>query len=168
MLRLWIPTLFLLAAPVAAQSPAQDRPPGARILEVGVRGGVDYDQEAFVAAIFLRVPVDPWRRLALMPGAEIEFLNGTQEWQIDADAVVLLGSRRTLFLGGGPAFRSARYPDAPGKREIRTGYSLVVGFRTAPAPGSLGTQFEFRMIDVDAYEPRVISLGVTWGFGLPF
>lgn len=145
--------------------------PDARLLEAGVKAGLDMDQEAFVAGAFLRLPVDPWRRFALAPGAEVEFIRGNTEWQIDADGVFLFGRGGSLYVGGGPAFRSALYRDSEDEepvRDLRTGYSLVVGLRTPPGRGRSASQVEFRWTEVEDYNPRVVSLGFSWARALPF
>lgn len=154
------------ATPASAQL-ALPEPPGVegRVLELGIRAGLDYDQEAFVLGSFLRMPVDPWRRLALMPGIEMEVLPGTVDWQLNADAVLLFGRGGSLFVGGGAAFRNAIYQNSEG-RDTRLGYSLVLGLRSPPGRSDFGSQIELRWIEVDTYSPRVISVGLTWGVPL--
>lgn len=136
-----------------------------RALEVGLRGGIDFEVDGPVLGAHLRIPLDPSGRVELMPGFLYSFSDLADPFQIDADAVVLLGPGGTLYAGVGASFRSGFYEPGQEERRFETGYNLVVGFKDNRVFGdrSLNSQLEFRFTDVD----RVESSIVTIGFNLP-
>jgi hypothetical protein len=104
-----------------------------------------------------------------MPNADITFLTGLKEYELNLEVVYVTSGRAGgLYFGGGLAFRNSIYgDDASSPRETRQGYSAVVGLKAAT--GELfGSQVEFRWIflpDAD-FDPRQITLGINfslWG-----
>ena len=101
-------------------------------VEVGARVGYDQKQQQEVVGALLRVPVLRSRRIILMPNADVTFLRGFKEYQVNFEAVYAQGGPEAgLYAGGGAGFRSTIVPSGPGEPEsgrerLRT-YSVVVG-----------------------------------------
>lgn len=156
------------APDVAAQlrTGSPEAPAPSRVLTVGVRAGADLANEGLVLGAQVRIPVDPWRRLELVPSASVDFLAGIAEYQLEADAVLFVDRMRRLYVGGGAAFRNTIYEetaDGDEERETRTGYSLLAGARTLDGgPLDMGTQLQIRYVSVDRFEPLYVTLGVNF------
>lgn len=153
------------AAAQLRTEPPEPPSPG-RALTVGARVGVDIANDGLVLGGQIRIPVDPWRRVEVMPSASVDFLSGITEMQLEADAAVFVDRQRRLYVGGGAAFRNTVYEDTGpegGEREFRTGYSLIAGARTrAGGPLDFGTQLQIRYVSVDRFEPLYLTLGLNF------
>jgi hypothetical protein len=87
----------------------------------------------------LRIPVLPNGSVELVPNADITFLPGLKEYQMNFEAVYLTGGRLGgLFAGGGVGVRNSRYsPDPAAARRSDLTLSIVAGVR-------LGVRSRFR------------------------
>jgi len=160
-------TLVLPATGEAQFGTRQDRRAPverSRALELGVKAGIDFEVDGLALGGHLRLPVDPWLRVELMPGFLYSFSDLQDQYQIDADVVAILGPGGVLYAGGGAAFRSAFFETEQDERRLETGYNLIVGFKEARAFGdrSLNAQLEYRFTDVDRVETSIVTLGLTF------
>lgn len=153
---LCVVAVIALTAPTEAraQGPGDDVRSG---VLVGGRVGFDLRNEALVLGAQSHLLLDPWGVTALMPNAEVAFLSGITEYQLNADAAAVLF--QGLYFGGGAAFRNTVF-EGP-EREWRTGYNLFVGFRSPLRREGLSTQLELRWTFVEEFRPRIVSVGVN-------
>lgn len=167
---------LILLAGWASPGSAQPRPgaePEGRVLEVGPRIGFDYRDNVLVLGAQLRLPVDPWYRLEFVPSMDFTFHSGLTERQYNLDGAIYLDSGRSVYVGGGAAFRNTFFEigeggELLGERETRTGYSLFGGFHGGSVAGTLVTQVEFRWSFVDRFEPQSVSVGLNYPIPLGF
>lgn len=161
-----VTTAFPTAAEAQFGTRPDRRPPveRSRALEIGIRGGIDFEVDGLALGAHLRLPVDPWLRVELMPGFLYSISDLEDQYQIDADAVVLLGPRGAIYAGGGAAFRSAFFETGQEERRFETGYNLVVGFKEARAFGdrSVISQLEYRFTAVDRIETSIVTIGFNF------
>lgn len=156
-----------LPAPAEAQfgrTPRRTAPTErVRAIEVGARGGIDIRFEDPVLGGHFRIPIDPWNRIELMPGALVTFVSGGTDYQLDADAVVLVDPAGVLFAGGGASFRNVGTDEDP-EAGFETGYNLIVGLKTPRQPDERGpqAQIEFRFSEVIGIEHPILTLGFNY------
>ncbi len=167
--------LTLLAGP--ASTSGQERPDASDerpqapwpAIQAGMRVGYDDGSNATVAGAQIRIPVLRNGWVELMPSADITFLTGLKEYQLQGDIVVLpSGARGGPYVAAGPMARSSIF-DGP-EREIRYGASLALGFMSRGSGDvPIGTQLEIRWSFIDApFSPRTLMFGVNlplWGWG---
>jgi hypothetical protein len=164
---------FLAACAIAVLLPAsasgQLRPqpgtrPGWPPVEIGIRVGYDNLQHEELVGALLRVPVLPNGSVELMPNADVTFLRGLKEYQLNLEAVYLLtAGEGGFYLGGGMGFRSTILPeDLTAGRQTITTWSLVLGLKLA-AFERVNPMIEFRRIFASelVVDPQPISLGVS-------
>lgn len=99
--------------------------------ELGIRGGRDFDAEAWLVGTQLRMPIGPWGRIQLMPSADLILLEDNTAWQVNIDANFELLPEGTLYAGGGYAILAAETIDEaaePGL-ERTNGWNLHVGVK---------------------------------------
>ncbi len=161
---------LLLGSPVDAQLSQPGASAGWAPIQVGVRGGYDYNSTGYLLGAQLHIPLLPTGIVEIMPNADVTFLKGLKEYQYGVEAVFVTGGRRGgLYAGGGIGWRNSIYEQAP-KRETKTTPTVVVGLRANEIPSiHLVPQVEVRWIflpDVKV-DPRVLSFGVNlplWGW----
>jgi len=143
-----------------------------RSLELGVRVGVDYQGDTPVLGGQLRVSVDPWRRVDLLPSVEFVFRNALTERQVNLDGAFYLDGNRTVYLGGGAAYLNTYYLDDDDHplptRETRTGANVFVGIHLSSTELPLRLQVEGRWTFVADFKPRTIALGLNYPLPLGF
>lgn len=167
----WIAVLALLVG--SASTAHAQQTSGERALEIGARAGYDYREDVPVLGAHLRIPVDPWRRVDLVPSVELRFQSGVTERQYNLDGAFYLDQTRTLYIGGGAAFLNTFFLDDEDgglldTRETRTGYSVFGGLHDLPGWGDLTPQVEIRWSFVDVLRPRNISVGLNYSVPLGF
>ncbi|HSH75496.1 MAG TPA: hypothetical protein VLA09_07435 [Longimicrobiales bacterium] len=133
-------------------------------VEVGARVGYDSKQRQEVVGAMLRIPILPNARVELVPNADVTFFPNLKEYQVNFEAVYVVGGREGgLYAGGGVGFRNAIMPlDAEaGRQNLRT-YSVVVGVKLGGV-SRVNPLIEFRRVFPDGFEldPQLVSLGVT-------
>ncbi len=133
---------------------------------VGVRIGWDNAQQGQMLGALLRIPVLPNGAVELMPNADVTFLPGLKEYQVNFEAVYLTAGRSGgVYAGGGVGFRNSRFsPDpAAGRRNDLT-FSLVAGVRLGGL-GRFRPELEARWILQSEYarapRPALIGLSVA-------
>lgn len=143
-----------------------------RSLELGVRAGIDYQGDSPILGGQLRLSVDPWRRVDLLPSVEFVFQNALTERQVNLDGAFYVDDGRTLYLGGGAAYRNTYYLDEDNRplptRETRTGYNVFGGIHLSSTEFPLRLQVEGRWTFIDDFEPRTIELGLNYPIPLGF
>ena len=158
---------FLVAAlgagGAAAQAPAEPQQ-GWPAPEIGVRFGYDNSQQQEVLGALLRIPVLRNGHVELMPGGDVTFLRGLEEYQLNIEAVGLLSGRDGGFYGGGGiGWRNTLPPDdLEGEKQTFTTYSIVGGVKLTGV-GPLSLLFEFRRIFASdlAVDPQTFGIGAT-------
>ncbi len=130
--RLALSTLVLGIAVLAATPAAGDaqaRGGSPMRLGAGVRGGHDFENDAWSSGAQASIPL--YQRFELRPSSDWYFGDATPfRWQLNADGAIRFGPGGTFYAGGGAAFTRVR---ALG--DVKTGYNLFVG--VVPArPGS--------------------------------
>lgn len=168
------PVPVVLAALVLGASTAsgQDAPtlPWPAV-QAGVRFGYDDNSNSTVAGAQVRVPVLRAGWLEFVPSADVTFLPGLREYQVQGDVALIYGGRGGgVYLAGGPVARNTIY-DGP-DRETRYGSSVALGFMNRGSGDvPIGTQLEIRWMFLDAdFSPRTLTFGVNlplWGWGRP-
>jgi hypothetical protein len=135
---------------------------------IGAQVGYDDVSQGNVLGAQIRVPVLRNAKVALMPSANVTFLTGLKEYQLNLDAVFVPGGRRGgIYVAGGLAARNTIFL-GESERETRTGVGVAAGILTG-AESRVGVQLEFRQIFVDEdLRPRLLTLGINvalWGGG---
>jgi hypothetical protein len=134
-------------------------PPG-----VGARVGFDNAQSRPMLGAMVRLPVLPSGAVELLPNADVTFLPGLKQYQVNLELVYLLDGRRGGFYGGGGiGLRNSIFgPDATAGREYKRTYSLVFGIRFGGL-GRIRPELETRWIFLDQQvrDPRLITFGAT-------
>ena len=155
----------LAPASLAAQLAPRQQSTGWPPVEIGVRVGYDNMQRQEVLGALLRIPVLPNRSVELVPNADVTFLRGLKEYQLNAEAVYLLtASEGGIYLGGGIGFRNTIPPlDPAAGRQTLTTWSIVVGVKLTGLE-RVNPMLEFRRIFAGDLEvdPQLLSLGVTF------
>ena len=165
--------LALGTGTVEAQLRPSERaePPG-RSIEPGVRVGLDYQNDAPILGGQVRLSIDPWLRLDLIPSVEFTFQEGLTERQINLDAAFFLDPGRTVFVGGGAAYRNTIYlddqEDPLPNRETRTGFNVLAGLHLAFTTVPVAMTVEARWSFVDNFEPQTLVVGVGYPLSLGF
>jgi hypothetical protein len=146
-----------LLVAVTSSAAAQRRSSGGGLLagpiEIGIRGGRDFENHAWTLGGQVRVPLK--RNFELRPSGDFLFPEdaGTG-WQVNADAALLFGSGG-VYGGGGAAWLH------PEGGTTYTGYNLFFGIQ------SVTTRFkpflEFRWTFINDTSPFRLMLG----FSLP-
>lgn len=168
--------LFVSKGDVEAQlrpPPSSEEQPSPRRLEIGVRAGLDYQDDSPSLGAHARISVDPWRRLDLLPSVEVTFQDRLTEKQFNLDGGLYLDGSRTLYVGSGAAFRNTLYLDGDGaplpERETRTGFNLFAGLHlVSPSDLPVALQLEARWTFVGDFEPRTLVIGVNYPVPLGF
>ncbi|HEU5168912.1 MAG TPA: hypothetical protein VFU46_00155 [Gemmatimonadales bacterium] len=120
--------LALLALPAAGVA-QRGRGGNPMALAAGIRGGHDFENDAWSAGAQASVPL--FERFELRPSGDWYFGDETPfRWQLNADGAIRFGPGGTVYGGGGAAFVRVR-PIS----EVKTGYNLFVGIVPA-RPGS--------------------------------
>lgn len=138
-------------------------------VSIGPRIGYDQGSRGEMVGVHVHVPVIRSAHVEVMPSADVTFLTGLREYQLNAEVVYLPAGRRGgLYLGGGVAFRNSIYGSDPtASRTTERGYSVVVGLRArGEAPFGVQVEARWTFLDVDVRDPRSISLGIDlplWG-----
>jgi hypothetical protein len=137
----------------AAQRRARGTPLFSGPIEVGLRGGRDFENHAWTLGAQLRVPVR--QSLELRPSGDLLFPSdaGTG-WQLNGDAAIRFGSG-DFYAGGGIAFL---HPDGG---DTDSGYNLFFGIATSSA--RYKPFLEFRWTFINDTSPFRLMLG----FSLP-
>lgn len=156
-----------LAAVAPASAASQLRPEqetGWRAVEIGVRVGYDNALREELVGGLLRIPILPNGSIELVPSADVTFLSGLKEYQLNAEAIYLwLSPDGGLYAGGGFGFRNTIPPESPeGAREYITTYSLVVGLKLTNLP-RVNPMLEFRRVFASDLEvdPQHFVIGLT-------
>jgi hypothetical protein len=140
---------------VTSDAAAQRRSRGGGLLaapmEVGVRGGRDFENHAWTLGGQVRVPLR--RNFELRPSGDFLFPEdaGTG-WQLNADAAILFGSG-SLYGGGGAAWL---HPD---DGDTDTGYNLFFGIQAVTT--SYKPFLEFRWTFINDTSPFRLMLGFS-------
>jgi hypothetical protein len=172
----WVLPLLLLGLLLGGFSRAhgqeRDGPPEGTVgsrLEIGVRAGIDYQNDAPLLGGQLRISVDPWRRIDFLPSVEVTFQEGLTERQYNLDGAFYLDGTRTLYLGGGAAYRNTYFlenREPLDERETRLGYNVFGGIHVAPFRLPLTVQLEGRWTFVDDFKPQTLMVGVNYAIPL--
>lgn len=90
-------------------------------LAAGLRGGHDFENDAWSAGAQASIPV--FQRLELRPSGDWYFGDATPfRWQLNADGAIRFGPGGTVYAGGGAAFARVR-----SLGEVETGYNIFAG-----------------------------------------
>jgi len=134
-------------------------------VEIGARVGYDNAQRQEVVGALLRIPILRNGTIELLPNADVTFLEGVKEYQLNAEAVYLLtGGDGGFYVGGGVGLRDAiSRSDPGGARETLTTFSVVVGLKLSGL-GRIHPLLEFRRVFASEFvvDPQMLSLGVTF------
>lgn len=133
-----------------------------------MRVGYDNVQRQEVVGALLRIPILPNGSIELVPNADVTFLRGLKEYQLNAEAVYLwLSDDGGLYAGGGIGFRNTIPPidpslGPPGGREYITTFGIVVGLKLTGLE-RVNPMVEFRRVFASdlAIDPQLFSIGVT-------
>ena len=164
----WAGAVAALLAALPAH--AQPRPPGGSAqgwpaVEIGARAGFDNQQRQEVLGALLRIPVLRNGHVELLPNADVTFLRGLKEYQLNLEAAYLLAGREGgPYLGGGVGFRNTIPPNDPtAERQTLTTFGLVVGIKFGGL-GRVRPFLEFRRVFASdlAVDPQLLSFGVTF------
>lgn len=101
---------------------ARRRAPAAPV-EMGIRGGYDFEAEAGTFGGHLRVPVAG--PLTLVPSLDVALDDASSPWQANADLVLRPPALAGVYAGLGAAF--ARLEDGLGDRDTEVGLNVVAG-----------------------------------------
>lgn len=155
-------TVVPIAAAAQLGAQAEQGWPG---VEVGARVGYDNAQRQEVVGALLRIPILRNGTLELLPNADVTFLEGVKEYQLNAEAVYLFtGGDGGLYAGGGVGLRDALSRSDPGgPRETITTFSMVVGLKFSGFE-RIHPLLEFRRVFASQFvvDPQMLSLGVTF------
>lgn len=144
---------LLLTALVPSEATAQRRARSGSLIQgpiqAGLRGGRDFENDAWTLGAQIRVPLR--QNFELRPSGDLLFPSDDgMGWQLNGDAAIPFGSG-DVYAGGGIAFL---HPDGG---DTETGYNLFFGVSTS---ASLWKPFlEFRWTFVDETSPFRLMLG---------
>lgn len=131
---------------------------------IGVRIGWDNAQQGEMVGALVRIPVLPSGSVELVPNADVTFLPGIKEYQVNLDAVyVTAGRMGGLYAGGGIGSRNSRYsPDPAASRRNDLTLSIVAGFRFG-VRSRFRPELEVRWILESEYvrAPRPAMIGLS-------
>jgi hypothetical protein len=134
-------------------------------VEIGARVGYDNSQRQEVVGALLRIPILRNGTVELLPNADVTFLQGVKEYQLNAEAVYLLsGDDGGFYAGGGVGLRDAvSRSDPGGPRETLTTFSIVVGLEFSGLE-RIHPLLEFRRVFASEFvvDPQMLSFGVTF------
>src|SRR5687768_3189408 len=149
--------IAVLAATPAAGA-AQARGGSPMRLAAGVRGGHDFENDAWSAGAQLSIPV--FQRFELRPSGDWYFGDETPfRWQLNADGAIRFGPGGTVYGGGGAAFARVR---PLGK--VKTGYNLFVGVVPARPGAKIRPFVEARWTWVNDLSPFRLVAGFDKAF----
>lgn len=152
--------LLMVTAPAAVQGewPFDDlqpsKPPSS--LELGPRGGYDWDGDTYSAGAQVRIPV--WRRtrVALVPSGDV-FNDGTgADWQANLDILLSPGPRGGFYGGLGFGWVELAW----GVRERAV--NQVLGLRLPLARGRYRSYVEARWTELD----EATAFRIVFGFNV--
>ena len=111
----------------------------------------------------VRIPVLPSGTVEIVPNADVTFLPGIKEYQLNLDAVYVTGGGRGgLYAGGGIGSRNSRYsPDPAVSRRNDLTFSVVAGARLGGP--RFRPELEIRWILQSEYvrAPRPAMIGLS-------
>jgi hypothetical protein len=131
-------------------------------IELGIRGGYDFEDDVGLAGAQLRIPLI--RQLALVPSADVFFDESRSDWQINADAIVKPDVLGGVYLGVGAAFLSRDFDesDLEDDQETEVGLNVVAGLDGGRIGGTVLRPFvEGRWTSVDDYDAFRLSAGIN-------
>jgi hypothetical protein len=144
----------VVLAAMPAAGIAQARPGGSpMVLAGGVRGGHDFENDAWSSGAQLSIPI--FQRFELRPSGDWYFGDETPfRWQLNADGAIRFGPGGTFYGGGGAAF--ARIRDSS---DVKFGYNLFVGIVPARQGAKLRPFIEGRWTWVNDVSPFRLVAG---------
>lgn len=147
-----------------AQGGSADADAGWAPAGVGIRAGFDNVQSRPMLGAMARIPVVPRGSIELLPNADVTFLPGLKQYQLNLELVYLLSGRRGGFYGGGGiGLRNSVFgPDPTADRRNERTFSLVAGIRFGGL-GRIRPELETRWILMDepTRDPSVVNFGAT-------
>jgi hypothetical protein len=157
--RLWLAAVLwatvsgsLLAPPAAAQ--LHRKGAGWHGISAGVRGGRDFENHAWSVGAQGAVPLQ--NRIHFRPSGDYFLGDRTPfRWQLNADATLSFGPRRTVYGGAGAAFTRVRVLS-----KVKTGYNLFFGL-VSEADTRRKVFLEFRWTFVNRASPFRLVLGIN-------
>jgi hypothetical protein len=132
-------------------------------VEIGARVGYDNSQRQEVVGALVRIPILRNGSVELVPNADVTFLRGVKEYQLNGEAVyVLTEGDGGIYAGGGVGLRDAVSRSDPSARETITTFSIVVGIKFSGLE-RVNPLLEFRRIFASelVVDPQMLSIGVT-------
>lgn len=154
----------LLAGPTAGAEAQRPPRPAARAFilaqpgpSLGVRGGHDFDVDAWSVGAQARVPVV--RRLELVPSADLYLGAAPIDWQVNADAAIRLGRLGGLYAGGGLAVLR-RDDDDDGQASTDVAPNLLAGVRLPGLRLPVRPFVEARWTFAEADRPFRLAAGI--------
>jgi hypothetical protein len=143
----------LLAALPAAGAAQARRVGGPMALAGGVRGGHDFENDAWSAGAQASIPI--YQRFELRPSGDWFFGDETPfRWQLNADGAIRFGPGGTVYGGGGAAFVRVRPLE-----DVKTGYNIFAGIVPARPGGSFRPFIEARWTWVNDASPFRLVAG---------
>ncbi len=136
--------LLLLGSGLEAQ-----RGPGSSgefAVAIGPRVGGDVDEKAWSFGGQARIALPQLPGFQVAPSADVFFLDGQNEWQINLDVVLQLFP--IVYGGAGLAIAQDSLPTSTGP-SIETGYNLFLGVTTPPLPFPVRPFVEGRWTDIN-------------------
>jgi opacity protein-like surface antigen len=142
----------LLVTPAAAQ--LRKKGGGWHGINAGVRGGRDFENHAWSLGAQAVLPLQ--NRIAVRPSGDY-FLGDRSpfRWQLNADATLSFGPRRSVYGGAGAAFTRVRALSG-----VKTGYNLFFGV-VSEAATRRKVFLEFRWTFVNRTSPFRLVLGIN-------
>ena len=151
-LRALVLGIAVLAATPAAGA-AQARRGGPMVFGAGVRGGHDFENDAWSSGAQASIPV--FQRFELRPSGDWYFGDETPfRWQLNADGAIRFGPGGTFYGGGGAAFARVRALE-----EVKVGYNFFVGIVPARQGAKLRPFIEGRWTWVNDVSPFRLVAG---------
>ncbi len=144
----------LAAMPAAGIAQARRRGAAPMAFAAGVRGGHDFENDAWSAGAQASIPV--YQRFELRPSGDWYFGDQTPfRWQLNADGAIRFGPGGTVYGGGGAAFVRVR-----SLGEVKTGYNVFAGIVPARPGSTLRPFVEARWTWVNDTSPFRLVVGV--------
>lgn len=130
-------------------------------LTAGLRGGYDFDVEAWSAGAQIGVALRP--RLVLAPSGDLFFRDGRTDWQVNGDLVLRPRPHGLIYGGGGVAAVHRASDGAEDEADTRVGANAFVGLST---PGlrrraRVRPFVEARWTFVDGESPFRLAFGLN-------
>lgn len=130
--------------------------------QLGIRTGYDFEVDVWSVGGQFRFPARPGGALHLMPSADLFYVEGRKDWQINLDAAIQ--ERGGAYYGGGLAFANRDF-SGKGALDFKTGGNLLLGMAVRLRSSSIQPYLEGRWTFIENERLFRLAAGFNFKFG---